>query len=85
LSLSSGGLGPHKNVRWFFTSCAQFSTSYAQARLIAVTVGVSTAWTFIQAGYKETNPQNPTNVGGAASIYPRREWCEEKSLISPIE
>jgi hypothetical protein len=59
-------LGPHKNVRSFFTSCAQLSVIYAQALLIAVTFGVSIAWTFIQAGYKETNPQNPTNVGGVA-------------------
>jgi hypothetical protein len=37
---------------------------------IAVMVGVSIAWPFVQAGYKETNPQNLTNVSQAKWTYP---------------
>jgi hypothetical protein len=85
LSLSSSGFGPHKNVRTFFRAFSQLSTVPDCFLSIAVTAGVSIAWLVGWSSYKETNPQNLTNVGVAGSSYPHRWRCEEKSGLSPIE
>jgi hypothetical protein len=46
---------------------------------------VSAIWQAGSYRYKETNPQNLTNVSGAERTYPDREPCEEKSRLSRIE
>jgi hypothetical protein len=52
--------------------------------LVAVTPDVSVIWQVGLSVYKETNPQNLTNVGGAERTYPDLEPCEEKSRLSRI-
>jgi hypothetical protein len=82
LSLSSSGFDSHKKAGPFSSGFSHLSTIAAPISLITITLDFSEIWQAGPSVYKETNPQNLTNVGGAEQTYPCWEPCEENGELS---